>query len=152
MAWIDGTERRTYDIRAPIERVYAFLTRPALLVAAFADLERHELLDERTARWQLKEKKDKGIKFRPDYTVRYGGNGTDRVEWGPVTGNMRSTGRAVLRAKGPELTEVDYEETIESDLPIPGLMAKVFKPIVAREIRKGVQGFLDRVKLRLEGS
>ena len=151
MAWIEGTERRTYDIHAPIEKVYAFLSTPELLKAAFLELERHEILDATTARWILKEKNEKGVKFRPDYTVRYGGNGRDRVEWSSLAGgNMRAKGKAVLRSKGVDVTEVQYEETIASDLPIPGLMARVFQPIVAREIRKGVQGFLDRIKARLE--
>ncbi|MCC7542496.1 MAG: hypothetical protein IT379_40140 [Deltaproteobacteria bacterium] len=152
MAWIEGTERRTYDIHAPIEKVYAFLSTPELLKAAFLELERHEILDATTARWILKEKNEKGVKFRPDYTVRYGGNGTDRVEWSPVAGNMKARGTARLRPKGPDTTEVQYEETIASDIPINSLIAKVFQGIVAREIKKGVQGFLDRVKARLEGS
>lgn len=151
MGWVEGTERRTYDIRAPIEKVYAFLSTPDLLKAAFLELERYEILDPATARWHLKEKNEKGVKFRPDYTVRYGGNGRDRVEWSSLTGgNMRAKGTAVLRAKGADVTEVQYEETIASDLPVPSFLARVFQPIVAREIRKGVQGFLDRIKARLE--
>lgn len=150
MAWIEATERRTYDIAAPIEKVYAFLSTPELLRAAFLELERYEMVDEHTARWFLKEKNEKGVKFKPDYTVRYGGNGKDRVEWSPVTGNMKATGTAVLRAKGADTTEVVYEETIASDIPINRLVAKVFQPIVAREIKRGVQGFLDRIKARLE--
>lgn len=152
MTWVEGTERRTYEIRAPIEKVYTFLSSPELLRAAFLELERYEILDATTARWQLKEKNEKGVRFRPDYTVRYGGNGRDRVEWSSLpTGNMRTKGTAALRAKGADTTEVQYEETVASDLPIAGLKARIFQPFVAREIRKGVQGFLDRIKARLEG-
>jgi hypothetical protein len=43
-----------------------------------------------------------------------------------------------------------YEETVESDLPIPSLAATVFRPIVSREIRRGVKDFLEGSQKRLE--
>lgn len=151
MAWIDGTERRTYDIEAPIDKVYEFLTNPLVRKDAILDIERFEKIDDATCRWIMREKREKGITFRGDYTVRYEGNGRDRAQWGTVgTGTMRTRGSASLRAKGPTTTEVRFEEKIESDIPLPSLMAKVIKPIVAREIRAGVQGFLDRMKTKLE--
>jgi hypothetical protein len=62
---------------------------------------------------------------------------------------MRSEGFTKFEKLGEDRTKVHYKETIATDLPINRLMAKVFSPIVSREIRKGVGEFLDCARQRL---
>jgi len=153
MAWVSGSARRTFRIRAPRARVYEFLTTPDQISEALIDLERKELLDPATARFTYKARTERGVTFQADCTVRYTGNGTDQVQWAPhgdAPRTLKCSGSARLRELGGDLTEVVYEENSSTDLPIPGLLARVFKPILAREIKKGVHEYLDRVKAVLE--
>ncbi|MBA2663275.1 MAG: hypothetical protein H0U74_13390 [Bradymonadaceae bacterium] len=150
MAWIEGTEKQSLVINAPLEQVVDFFGDPKKLQVCFTQLERAEEIEPGLWKWVLREKNEKGVKFQGTYSVRYEREGDDRVVWNTVgEGNMRSKGTVRCRKLGQK-TEVDYEETIATDLPIPKLAAKVFNGIVAREIRKGVGGYLELVKSHLE--
>lgn len=150
MAWIDGTEKQSLVIDAPMEKVVDFFADPSQLKVAMTQLERAEEVEPGTWTWVLQEKTEKGIRFQGRYTVRYEKKGDDCVEWSTVgEDNMRSRGVATFRQLGSK-TELTYEETIGTDLPVPKLAAKVFGPIVAREIRKGVESFLQNCKTHLE--
>lgn len=153
MAWVSGSAKRTFEIRAPMAQVYEFLTTPDQIVEALEDLERREMFDPSTARFIYKARTEKGVTFQGDCTVRYSGNGTDRVKWEPHGDgpcSLTCTGSAVLREGGPGVTEVTYEENSSTDLPIPKLLARVFRPILAREVKKDVYAYLDRVKAVIE--
>lgn len=149
MAWIEGTHEETRVIRAPLDRVRNWFGNPSVFREAMAQVQTAEEIESGLYRWILTEKNEKGIRFRPDYTVRYTLTG-DEVTWQPVDGNMKSSGRCTMRAVADDRTEIAYRESIAVDLPIPRLMAKVFSPIVAREIRGGVVEYLDLSQKALE--
>lgn len=149
MAWIEASHQRTIEVDAPKDEVAEFFATPAQIVNCMVDLERGEEIDEQTWRWLRKEIGARNISFQGDYTVRYERDG-DIVRWESVgEGNMRTKGVVKVQEIRPGRTEFTYEETIASDLPIPGLAAKVFRPIAAREVRKGVDEFLEQVEAYL---
>ena len=153
MTWISGTERQTLEIQAPLAATYAFFSTPALRGKALQDMKKQEVIDETTERWHLQTKKAKGVSLDPVYTIQFSGNGRDSVKWDTIgEGTTRSKGTALLKPMGPERTRVEYKEDIESDIPIPKIMARVFRPIVAHEIRKGVRSFLKNAKSILEAA
>lgn len=149
MAWIEGTEDRTFTVAAPYDEVVDFFCEPAQFKDAFSQMEKAEEVEPKVWHWTLQKKSEKGITFQGDYTVAYEREG-DEATWSTRDGNMRSSGRVSFREIGPETTQVHYVETLATDLPIPRLMARVFQPIVGREIRKGVGDFLDRAQSILE--
>ncbi len=151
MTWIKGREQRRIDIRASIDEVYAFLVSPARRSEAFDDILERRPIDEGCERWIMKPRTALKVTVQPDYTTRYTGDGKATITWEPAgEGTTRTRGVARLETVGEGLTRVDYDETIESDLPIPRMMVRVFEPIVAHEIRQGVRNFLDRTKKLLE--
>ncbi len=151
MAWIKGTERQQRVIHAPLPDVYAFFVSPARRSEAFDDIQERHAIDASCERWIMAPRTALKVTVQPDYTTRYTGNGTDSITWEPAAeGTTRTRGRATLEALDAQRTRVDYEETITSDLPIPRLMVKVFEPIVALEIKKGVRDFLARASRILE--
>jgi carbon monoxide dehydrogenase subunit G len=151
MAWIEGTEKQTFVIKAPYETVVDFFADPAKFRVCMDQLEKAEEIETHVWRWTLQEKSEKGITFQGVYTVGYERQG-DKVVWKPAAeGTMTSHGVATFK-QVPAGTEVTYEETIATDLPVPKLAAKVFGPIVAREIRKGVGSYLEGVKRHLEST
>lgn len=168
MAKIAATEERTLIVSASVDEVYGFFTNPALLREETPEVERFELLGPGTARWVLAEKAEKGIRFQADYTVEYSGDGGDRVTWrtvgaigqgeqggqggqGPGSGNLDVTGEVRLRRLDDRRTEIRYRETLTPDLPITPILAALFRPIVAREVRADIGRFLDRVARRFSG-
>jgi carbon monoxide dehydrogenase subunit G len=132
------------------EEVMAVMTDPDQFSAYLGDLETLEKKGEDTWRLILKELSEKGVRFKGDYTVKYTVSG-DTLTWETISqGNMSSTGRATFRARGEGATEVDYTETVECNMDVNRLLAKVIKPIVQREIARGVGSYLDRAKEGLE--
>lgn len=147
MAWIEATHKRTIEVKAPLDEAADFMADPSRLKKCMISMEEFEVVDEKTYRWLLKEVGAKNITFRGDYTVHYERDG-DVVTWESLEGkgNMRTSGKATYKALGENHTEIVYEETLASDLPIPKLAAKVFRPIVAREVAKGIDELIDAIE------
>ncbi len=144
-----GSSERSFTIRADIERVVQTMTDPQSFSGLVGDLETIERLGDDLWRWRLREISEKGVHFKADYTIQYARSG-ERFSWRTVgTGNMTSEGSATFTRQG-SATRVDYTETIECDMDVNRLLAKVIKPIVDRQIARGVNGYLDRVKEHLE--
>ena len=122
MAYIDAAEEQTFVVTANMEDVYRTFADPEVIQRHIHDLES----------WSLDAQ----------------GNGTDHVTWNTVTGNIKTKGEARLTRLDVGV-RVDYREEMAPDLPIPRLLATVFKPIVAREVRKGILDYLDSIKRSL---
>ncbi len=146
MTWIEATHQRNFEVNAPLEEVAQVLSDPSQIRRCMPDLETGEKVDDQTWRWILEEVGAKGITFQGDYTVRYHRDDEDVVTWkSEGEGTMRTEGRAEFSALSDDRTQVEYEETLASDLPIPKLARRVFKPIVARQVKAGVDDYLDEV-------
>lgn len=152
MAWVKGTETRTFVVNRPLEAVRQFFLNPSEFRAAFTQLENSEEVGANQWRWILISKTELGVTFQGDYTVSYHPDfAKSESEWSTNKGNMRSSGSVRCTRINDSQTEVRYTETLEVDLPIPGLAARMFQPIVSREIRSGVGEFLDGAVKILEG-
>lgn len=143
---ISAIEEQTLTVAAAPEAVYAFFSRPESLSQAMASVERWEILPGNRVHWVLEEKADKGIRFRADYVVAFEGDGKGHIRWRSVEGNMRNDGDVWIAPLVGGGSEIRYRESVEPDLPITPLMARLITPLVARELRGEIQGFLDRVR------
>jgi uncharacterized membrane protein len=139
------TEERVFTVQDDPESVYAFFSRAEAIARAMAAVERCERLPENRVRWVLTEKADRGIRFKGDYVVAYGGDGAGHVCWRSVEGNMRNDGDVWIRPLAGGGTQVHYRERVEPDLPITPLMALLIRPLVARELRDEINGFLENL-------
>jgi uncharacterized membrane protein len=146
MVRITAMEEQVLTVKASPERVYAFFSRPEQLSQAMASIEHCELLPGGKVRWVLEEKVDQGIRFRGDYIVAYDGDGAEHVSWRSVEGNMRNDGDVWIKSLPGGGSEVRYRESVEPELPITPLMARLLKPLVARELRREIIQFLERVR------
>ncbi len=146
-----GTDSRTITIRAPKQWVMELMSSPDQVKHLIDNLDRAEHVDDNTIRFVHNEVKEKGVRFRGDRTVRYESDGVDHVRWHTVSdGNMQTRGHAHFYSQGDNTTRVEFHETVECDMQVNRLLARVFKPIVERHIRHGVGEFLDRVRCRAE--
>ena len=152
MVKISATEEQVLTVAAGPEVAYAFFSRPEELSRAMDSVERCELLPGGKVRWVLEEKVDQGIRFRADYVVAFEGDGAGHVRWRSVEGNMGNDGDVWIKPLPDGGSEIRYRESVEPDLPITPLMARLIKPLVARELRREIIHFLDRVRDHLSNS
>lgn len=150
MAWIEGTEERQFVIKATADQVLGYFSNPNAFRDANEDVELIEDLGDNVFKFTLQEKNEKGVKFQGIYEVEYA-RADDEVKWSSKDGgNMKTEGSVRIVEDRGDSVEVYYKETMSPDLPIPKLMARVFQPIVSREVSKGIGAFLDRSKALLE--
>jgi uncharacterized membrane protein len=149
MTKVAAVEQRTLRVAASPERVYAFFSQPEQIAKAMDGVERFEFLPQGGVRWVLAEKVDKGIRFQADYVVAYERDGAGRVRWRSLAGNMDNAGDVSIEPAADGGSMIHYWESVEPDLPISALMARLIQPLVARELRNDIGRFLDRVQEHL---
>lgn len=146
MAKIAATEQRVLKVTTSPQQVYAFFSQPEQLSQAMDGVQSFEALEGNKIHWVLEEKRDQGICFQPNYVMELAGNGTSHVTWRTVAGNMGDDGEVWIEALPEGGSEIRYSQTVEPDLPITQLMARLLKPLVARELKKDVLRFLERAE------
>ena len=152
MPQFKGSLDRVFTVNADIATVASTMSDPEVFSRFIEDLETIEPIEEGTWRWQLRELSEKGVRFKADYTVKYTRYGDRHLEWATISrGNMTSSGSASFTELGRN-TRVAYSETIVCDMDVNRLLAKIIKPIVDRQIARGVDGYLERVKAHLESA
>ena len=144
MAKISATEQCVFRVDADAERAYEFFSQPQLFRVAMHGVLRCEEQGNNDYRWLLEKQSDQGVQFQPDYVVNYVCDGSQSVRWSTRDGNLRNEGeiKVVSRAEGG--SDIHYCETIEPDLPITPLLMKLVKPLVKRELCKGLKDFVER--------
>lgn len=148
MPKIPASFEKTVRVRSAMSEVYEYFHDATKRGEDAGELEKIEKVGDDSARWVLEEKSEKGVTFKPDYTIKYSGNGSDSVSWRSVKGNIDVEGSVKLRSIDANTTEVIYKETMAPDLPINRIIAKVFKPIIARNVRSGLEEFLEKFSQR----
>ena len=90
-----------------------------------------------------------GVRYQARYTVRYERD-ADSVRWRTIASeNLWSSGEICVIGRDPNpggSTQLDYTQHIETEIPVPRLLAKLADGIVRREIVGGVQAYLQRMR------
>ncbi len=148
MTKIAATEEQVFPVEASPAEIHAFFSQLDTLQKCMGGVERCEVLPDGRVHWVLEEKVGKGIRFQPDFVVAYDGNGSDHVCCRSVSGNMGNDWDVWIKPTASG-SEVHYRETVEADLPITALLACLIRPLVVKELRRDVNGFLERVREHL---
>jgi uncharacterized membrane protein len=146
MARVEASYSEVFVVQQPVSEVFQCLLELETLARLTPSVETFEVLGERIARYVLEARSDGGDTFQPDYTLVYADNGADAVSWHAVSGNMGIQGTIQLTPHSLGATECRYFETIAPELPITKLTAAIFKPLVARELRKDIGRFVANLK------
>ena len=146
MAKIATTEERVLCVTTSPQKAYAFFSQAEQLRQAIEGVERCELLADGRILWVLAEKRDQGIRFQPNYVMELEGDGVRYVSWRTVEGNLRDDGETWIDPLDEGGCRIRYRQTVEPDLPITPLMARLIKPLIARELRNDVSRFLERAQ------
>jgi len=148
MARVDASHLEILTVAAPVTDVYAFFADPLAQREAMIGVDSCDVLPDGTVRWVMTEREDKGLRFQPDYTLTYEGDGETHLSWRTVAGNLDNDGEVTLEALGPTTTRIRYREHVAPDLPITPLTALLLKPLIARELRSDIAAFVERVRSR----
>ncbi len=115
------------------------------IVRHYGPIERADLLDPDTLRLTLQEKGFRGVRYQAVYTVRYL-RSPGLLRWSTIESqNLWSSGEARF-IEVPGGAEVDYQQTIETEVPVPRLLASLAESFVRKEIEAGVQAYLQRMR------
>ncbi|MEY3013369.1 MAG: hypothetical protein RIT45_2104 [Pseudomonadota bacterium] len=145
MARFSGEHHETFRLEAPPERAAAHFGDLDMITRHYGPIERAEQLDADTLRLTLQDKGMKGIRYQARYTVRYERT-PGLLRWRTIeSDNLWSEGEARFSAEGTG-TRVDYRQRIETEIPVPRLLAKMAEGIVRNEIVGGVQAYLGRMR------
>jgi hypothetical protein len=66
--------------------------------------------------------------------------------WRSVKGNMRNDLDMWINPLPDGGSEIHYRESVEPELPIRPLLARLIRPLVGRELRREINHFLERVR------
>ena len=146
MTRIEATEERALYVPISPQKAYEFFSQPEQLSQAMEGVQQCEVLEGGMVHWVLEEKREQGIRFQPDYVMVLNGDGVRHVTWRTVQGNMGDTGDVWVDPLPDGGSRIRYLQTVEPDLPITPLMARLLKPLVARELRNDVLRFLERAQ------
>jgi carbon monoxide dehydrogenase subunit G len=156
MSKIPAEIERSVTVRAPLPRVYAFLWD---VVGASTDctpgLASCRAVGPDTYEFVYKGRTIGPVTLAARYTVRYEGNGTDRISFesiGAADDNADARGVFSLAASGPDATRIAFRQELAPDVPIPRLLHGMARGFVEKEVSHGVEGFLDGAKRALEAS
>lgn len=79
--------------------------------------------------------------IKDEYTLAYDWNGDDQVTWTLVQGKMLKAleGAYVLRATGPNTTEVTYRLALDVSIPLIGMLKRKGEKILIDTALKGLK-------------
>jgi carbon monoxide dehydrogenase subunit G len=149
MTWIPSRAERIVNFSAPLSKVFGLLVDLETTGLLFPGVSRIEKQGEGVYRWVLEERSMAGMKFHGDYVIKGSDNGTDEVFWGPVSGNIRSSGRWKLVEQAGATVGYGIFEN-EVDTPLPGILRSAVKMFVQSETERGVDSYITSLKKKLE--
>lgn len=141
-----------HKFQSPISEVVEFFRDLENLAYCTADLESFRLIDEHTAHWTLKTKREMGLVLQPIYQLVYEWESPKTLCWktvGCADGNTEINARLQFTAASATTTRVSISEAVEFMLPVSMITAKIVRVIASRETVADTQKFLRRMDERL---
>ncbi len=145
MTRFTGSHRERFTV--PVSPAVAALHFGDLdqIIRNYGPIERADVLDPDTIQLTLQEKGFRGVRYQAVYTVRYQRT-PGSLRWSTIESqNLWSSGEARF-VEAPGGTQIDYQQTIETEVPVPRLLATVAESFVRKEIEAGVQAYLQRMR------
>jgi uncharacterized membrane protein len=119
----------------------------------YGPLESWKKLDEDRLHLRLAPISDKGVTFHGEHVCAYQRPSAGRLTWKTTeSSNLWSQGEATFTAEGASSTRVRFRQTMEVEMKVNALLAKVIAPIVNMKTRQGIAEYLQRMRATLPGA
>lgn len=150
MAQFKGEYQESFVIEAPLERAKAHFSDLETIASHYGGLESWSQ-EGQTLRVVLSPKKVMKATYQGRYANRYSFPAENVLEWQSAgEGNADVSGRAEFVPVDDTHTRVNYRHAMTCDVEGVGrLVGKAISPVVVREIRNGVAGYLERMRTSL---
>ncbi len=144
MAKVGGGLKAVFQSKANAEATRKAIADLDRISAATLEAERIERLDSATLRIHLREQNHGVAKFAGKYTVQYSTTG-DSVSWRTLEGNVNNQGSARVVARPDGGSDVHWNQMVETEVPLPSLMAKAAAPLAAKITEASIRGYVGRL-------
>lgn len=140
----------TFTVPVPLARARDHFGDLETIAKNYGPLESWKKLDDTRLHLKLVPISDKGVTFHGEHVCTYARDGENRVTWRTTESkNLWSRGEARFVAEGPDRTRVEFSQTMDVEMQINAILAKVVAPIVNHRTRKGIAEYLDRMRATL---
>ncbi len=151
MTWFEGDYSEVFTVDVPLERAVAHFGDLEAIMRCYPDLERFEVVDDRTRDIVLVEERAVGVSFQGRYRCRWE-VGDDVITWRSIGGgNTETGGRCQMVALDDGRTRVDYHYFMKCDIDVNRLVGKAVAPFVRRDITRGGRSYLEAMRALLRG-
>lgn len=144
---------RSVTVRAPMPRVYEYLWDVVGSSKCIDGLKRCKRTKAETSCFEYAERSPGPIWLTVRYTVRYDGNGRDRISFQSLNASgdhTDVTGSIRLEETSPDSTRIVLRQSVAPETPIPSLMQGMIRSVVEREAGEGVRRQLMKIKKVLD--
>jgi carbon monoxide dehydrogenase subunit G len=155
MAKFPTEVERSVTVKAPIEKVYAYLDDVVGSSRCIPGLATCKRVAADTYRFVYAERSTGPVSLAVQYTARYDNDGKSRISFKSTAAKGDNTdvdGELRLRKSGANATTVTLRQKLAPDTPVPGLLQGLIRGFVQKEAGAAAGEYLDNVKRALEGS
>lgn len=154
MAKFPTTVEKSITIKAPIEKVYAYLWDAVASSGCIEGVDHCDKVEDDTYRFVFETKSVGPVSMNVQYTAKYEGNGTDKITFktfGAAGDNTDVEGTARLKASG-DATKIVLKQMTAPDTPVPRLVQGMLRSFVESEAEGTIKAFLANLKRDLESA
>ena len=144
MAWMRGEFHEQFTTSATAEAACAAFANLDTIIANYGPLENAEKLDTQAIQFTLEEQNHGITTFQGRYTCRYITEGASLSWSSEGDGNIKAEGTATFASSDSGAT-IDYRASLELDMGVNAMVAKMITPIVAAAIQKEMKAYIERM-------
>lgn len=144
MAKIGGEVKQVFRSKVDAARTRAAIADLDKISAATTEATNIQRIGGDTLKFVLQEQNHGVARFTGQYTVRYTTQG-DEVVWRTLEGNMVNEGRAKVVARSDGGADVHWQQRIETEVPVPGLVARALGPVASKIMESSIHGYVTRL-------
>lgn len=154
MAKFPTTVEKSITVKAPIDKVYAYLWDATRSYVCIAGVDKCKKVGDDTYCFVFATKSVGPVSMNVQYTAKYEGNGSDEIifkTFGAKGDNTDVEGHVRLKASG-DSTKVVLKQMAAPDTPVPRLLQGMLRSFVESEAETTVKQFLANIKRELEAA
>jgi hypothetical protein len=144
VAKLGGEVKQVFRSKVDAARTRAAIADLDKITAATTEATSAQKIGADTLKFVLQEQNHGVARFTGQYTVRYSTEG-DEVVWRTLEGNMVNEGRARVVARADGGADVHWTQRIETEVPVPGLLARALAPVATKIMEGSIQGYVARL-------
>ena len=150
MAHFSVRHQEIFFVSKPPALVKAHFANLETIAAHFGVIDHYEILAPDTLKVTLPPQKMRNTSFTGVYVSVYTQPSEAVLKWEDGEGaNLNSRGEIHFLPKGAG-TEVRYDQTVELEMPVPKLVAKMIGPMVKHKVKSGITGYIERMRASLQ--